>query len=267
MRTFVVSDIHGHYDTFMKLLRLIDFGPDDLMYIDGDVIDRGKEGIRLLQYIMKQENMEMFLGNHETMMLKAIEYQRDLKEGRVDTTALDDHLTPYELWTHPANGGEDTFRDFFNLSAEEQDEIEEFLKGLRLIKRIRVGNVNYHISHSFSLDRKFGKELFYNKASAAEAETIVWESLFDRMGNPYDKKEKCPFQYKKDRYIVGHIFTQRLNHLDDEGRGKIFISERYRGCYVIDMDCGMAINSRSSRLGCLQLETMQEFYVALMDTD
>ena len=90
-------------------------------------------------------------------------------------------------------------------------------------------------------------------------------TVFDRMGNPYDKKEKCPFQYKRDHYIVGHIFTQRLNHLDDLGRGKIFISEKYRGCYVIDLDCGMAINSRSSRLGCLELETMREYYVALME--
>jgi len=265
MRTFVISDIHGHYDTFINLLDLIDFKPDDLLYIDGDVIDRGKDGIKLIKYIMAQPNMEMFLGNHEMMMLKAIEYQRELERGTIDPRGEDDHLTPYELWTHPANGGEDTFRDFYDLSVNEQNEIEEYLKGLRLIKRITVEGVKYHISHSYSLERKFGKELFFKKATPTEAETIVWESLFDRMGNPYDKKEKCPFQYKRDRYIVGHIFTQRLNHLDDLGRGKIFISEKYRGCYVIDLDCGMAINSRSSRLGCLELETMREYYVALME--
>ena len=39
MRTFVISDIHGHYDTFINLLDLIDFKPDDLLYIDGDVIE------------------------------------------------------------------------------------------------------------------------------------------------------------------------------------------------------------------------------------
>ena len=267
MRTFVVSDIHGHYETFMKLLRLIDFKPEDIMYIDGDVIDRGKDGIKLIQYIMKQENMEMFLGNHEMMMLRAIEYERDLKLGKIDPRRDEEHLTPYELWTHPANGGEDTFADFYRLSQKEQDEIEKYLKSLRLIKRIEVGGVKYHISHSYSINRRFGKELFLRNADPVEAETIVWESIFDRMGDPYDKKEKCPFQYKRDHYIVGHIFTQRLNHLDDLGRGMIFISEKYRGCYVIDMDCGMAINSRSSRLGCLQLETMEEFYVALMDNE
>ncbi|MBP5608482.1 MAG: metallophosphoesterase, partial [Lachnospiraceae bacterium] len=107
MRTFVVSDIHGHFDTFLRLLRLIEFGPDDFMYINGDVIDRGRDGIPLLQYIMKQENMEMFLGNHELMMIHAIEYQRDLVTGKIDADAESDHLTPYELWTHPANGGEE----------------------------------------------------------------------------------------------------------------------------------------------------------------
>ena len=265
MRTFVVSDIHGHFDTFQKLLKLIEFGPDDFMYINGDVIDRGRDGIPLLQFIMKQDNMEMFLGNHELMMIHAIEYQRDLATGKIDADEQSDHLTPYELWTHPANGGEDTFEDFYRLSSKEQDEIENYLLGRRLIKRITVEGVKFHISHSFSLNRRFGKEFLYKKATPAEAETIVWESIFDRMGNPYDKKEKSPFFYKKDRYIVGHIFTQRLNHLDELGRGMIFIREKYRGCYVIDMDCGMAINSRSSRLGCLQLENMKEYYVALMD--
>ena len=173
MRTFVISDIHGHYDTFIKLLDLIEFKPDDLLYIDGDVIDRGKDGIRLIKYIMQQPNMEMFLGNHEMMMLKAIEYQRDLESGKIDPKAEDDHLTPYELWTHPANGGEDTFRDFYSLSRSEQDEIEAYLKGLRLIKRIEVAGVKYHISHSYSINRRFGKELFLIGSLGIEQSEII----------------------------------------------------------------------------------------------
>ncbi|MCR5251685.1 MAG: metallophosphoesterase [Lachnospiraceae bacterium] len=267
MRTFVVSDIHGHYDTFMKMLKKIEFQPEDFLYIVGDVIDRGRDGIQLIQYIREQDNMEMFLGNHELMMLNVIEYQRAKAEGRIKEDPMDEHLTPYELWTHPANGGEDTFLDFYNLKKKEQDEIEAFLKGLRLIKRVKIGSRTFHISHSYSLNRRFGKELFYKDAAPQEAERIVWDSLFDRMGNPYDDPSDMPFYYKSDHYIVGHIFTQRLNHLDEKGRGKIFRSAKYRGYNVTDMDCGMAINSKSSRLGCMQLENGKEYYVALVGDD
>ncbi|MBR5420938.1 MAG: fructose-bisphosphatase class III [Lachnospiraceae bacterium] len=267
MRTFVVSDIHGHFDTFMRLLRRIDFAPEDFMYVVGDVIDRGRDGIQLLRFLMKQKNMELFMGNHELMMLNAIDFERQRRSGLIEPDPFDDRLTPYELWTHPANGGEETWEDFYNLPKAEQDAMEDYLRRLRLIKRIKIGKKSYHISHSYSLARRFGTELFYKDAGEREAERIVWESLFDRSGDPYAETDERPFAYKSDIYIVGHIFTQRLNHVNEEGQGMIFKSTKYRGYHVIDMDCGMAINSHSSRLGCLLLETGEEIYQPLFDED
>ena len=87
------------------------------------------------------------------------------------------------------------------------------------------------------------------------------------MVSPYKDTDERPLAYKRDIYIVGHIFTQRLNHVDEKGRGKIFECKKYRGYHIVDMDCGMAINSRSSRLGCRLLETGEDFYVSLMDED
>ena len=45
---YVLSDIHGRLDRFEKMLRMIDLRDDDTLYILGDVIDRGKDGIRIL---------------------------------------------------------------------------------------------------------------------------------------------------------------------------------------------------------------------------
>ncbi|MBR1472216.1 MAG: fructose-bisphosphatase class III [Lachnospiraceae bacterium] len=265
MRTFVLSDIHGYYDTYLKMLKEIGFSDDDFLYVIGDVIDRGPSGIQIIRDIMNRKNVELFLGNHELMMLNAIDYQRKKEQGLVKEDPFDDHLTPYELWTHPANGGDETFGAFYRLKKEEQDEVEDYLKSLRLIKRIKVGGHNFHLSHSYSLERRFGKEFFYKEATKKEAEMIVWESPFEQEGDPYITPQSYPFAYKGDTYIVGHIFTQRLNHVDQEGRGKIFKEKRYRGYRIIDMDCGMALNSKSSRLGCMQLETGQEYYVPLME--
>ena len=62
---YITSDIHGCYEEFMELLETIKFSKEDTLYILGDMIDRGPEPIKVLQYIMKQDNMKVILGNHE----------------------------------------------------------------------------------------------------------------------------------------------------------------------------------------------------------
>ena len=266
MRTFVLSDIHGYYNTFLKMLEKIRFSDDDFMYVIGDVIDRGDQGIAIIKDLMQRKNVEMFLGNHELMMLNAIDYQRRKRQGLVQEDPFDDHLTPYELWTHPANGGGQTFEDFYKMSQEEQDEMENFLRNLRLIKRVKVEGHSFHLSHSYSVGYRFGKELFFKDVTPKAAERIVWDSLFEQDGDPFVEPEVYTFGYKSDTYVVGHIFTQRLNHVDEKGRGKIYKKKKFRGYRVIDLDCGMALNDRSSRLGCMILETGEEFYVPLYDS-
>jgi len=70
MSTYVVSDLHGESHLFRDVLRQIHFSNEDHLYILGDVIDRGPDGIALLQEIMVTPNMTLLLGNHEYMMLQ-----------------------------------------------------------------------------------------------------------------------------------------------------------------------------------------------------
>ena len=39
--TYVMSDIHGEYEKYLKMLDLIGFRDEDELYVLGDVIDRG----------------------------------------------------------------------------------------------------------------------------------------------------------------------------------------------------------------------------------
>lgn len=43
------------------------------MYVLGDVIDRYPDGIKLLRKLMGMPNVKMILGNHEYMMLNAVD--------------------------------------------------------------------------------------------------------------------------------------------------------------------------------------------------
>jgi len=62
---YFISDIHGHYDLFMKLLEKINFSEKDEMIILGDIIDKGPNSIKMIKFVRKQPNIKMLLGNHE----------------------------------------------------------------------------------------------------------------------------------------------------------------------------------------------------------
>ena len=74
-RIFVVSDIHGYYNLFEKLLNKIDLTKNDLLIILGDSCDRGENSIELyLKYIELQEQgyqVKHIWGNHEEMLYES----------------------------------------------------------------------------------------------------------------------------------------------------------------------------------------------------
>ncbi|MBQ4092031.1 MAG: fructose-bisphosphatase class III, partial [Firmicutes bacterium] len=72
MATYVMSDLHGCEKEFKELLTKIAFSEKDQLYIIGDVVDRGRHSIRLLQYIREAKNITLILGNHELMMREAL---------------------------------------------------------------------------------------------------------------------------------------------------------------------------------------------------
>ena len=67
---YFVSDIHGEYDLFLKLLDKLRFSDSDTMYVLGDIIDKGSSSIKLVDYIRRKPNIKAILGNHEFMFLK-----------------------------------------------------------------------------------------------------------------------------------------------------------------------------------------------------
>ena len=65
---YVMSDIHGNYKAFLEKLDIIDLKDTDKLYILGDVVDRGYDGIEIIDYIRSCKNIELLMGNHEEMM-------------------------------------------------------------------------------------------------------------------------------------------------------------------------------------------------------
>ena len=45
---YAMSDLHGCYDKYIKMLEKINFNENDMLYILGDIVDRGPDGIKIL---------------------------------------------------------------------------------------------------------------------------------------------------------------------------------------------------------------------------
>ena len=70
---YVMSDIHGDYQSFYKMLVKINFSSSDNLYILGDVVDKGDDNLCLLDFIQSSENMILIKGNHEYLFEKYLQ--------------------------------------------------------------------------------------------------------------------------------------------------------------------------------------------------
>ena len=97
MKHYAIGDVHGEFDTLIELTSKL---PEDAKFIFvGDLIDRGPESKKVIDFIRKG-NHQSVMGNHEDMMIK--EAQRMKEEG---VTYIID-----ELWA--VNGGLPTLKSY-----------------------------------------------------------------------------------------------------------------------------------------------------------
>lgn len=69
--SWAISDVHGCYDQFKALLKKIGFSKKDTLYVLGDVIDHGPDSKKIIDFLMKHENVKSMPGNHEDLMMRA----------------------------------------------------------------------------------------------------------------------------------------------------------------------------------------------------
>jgi len=75
MATYFVSDIHGEYELFCKLLKKINFSSNDTLIVLGDFMNRNKHPIKLVKLLKSMPNIKAICGNHEYYIF---EYYKEL---------------------------------------------------------------------------------------------------------------------------------------------------------------------------------------------
>lgn len=226
---YVCSDLHGYrLGGFLRLLEKAGFSMNDELFILGDVIDRnGDGGVDMLQWIRRQPNFRMIMGNHESMLINCLEY--------FEHPEMTDPL-PYNMRLYFHNGGGVTWRSLENLrqrNRSEFDSLTEFVKNLPLAYQIDCNGRKFVLVHgglgAFRKDRDLGEY---------EPEEILWE-----------RPEPDTVYYDDRTVIFGHTPTL---YYGDRYRGRMLFTESW-----IDIDCGCAGGLDP---GVLRLDDMTEFY-------
>lgn len=224
---YVMSDLHGCYEMYVKMLEKIEFGPEDTLYVLGDVLDRGPSGIKALLDIGARQNVVLLRGNHDQMaavLLSRLHILEDESEGARYRKLMKSWLS---------DGGETTLQEFLALEAAEQDKVLLIIRESLLSKEIEVGGQRFLLSHTVP-EKEEMKEI---------GNCTFYDFL---MGEP-DYEEV----YFDDIILVtGHTPT---SFIDPVFTGRIWKQNNH-----IAIDCGAVFGNG---LGCLCLDTMEEFYV------
>lgn len=242
---YAMADIHGQYEKYMKMLEQIHFCDDDLLYVIGDVLDRGPDGMKILKDMMLRSNVIPLLGNHEYMASMSLPWLlREVTDENVDAIESESIQGLVEWMTV---GGETTIAEFHKLSREEQQDVLDYLMEFELYDVVETGGKCFLLVHA-------GLDHFSPDRSLEDYD--LSEMIFHKPD--YDNV------YFKNAYMVtGHTPT-RLIHAEEQGISIDQISPTdYKDEIVmknnhIAIDCGAGYGGR---LGCICLNTMDTYYV------
>ncbi|MBQ4612623.1 MAG: metallophosphoesterase [Clostridia bacterium] len=139
---YAMSDLHGCYDKYIRMLETIRFGDQDTLYILGDTVDRGKDGIRLLQDMMRRPNVIPLRGNHDYMAHRVL--SRSVSSGANDTAQA--VIAERQMWLD--DGGAPTYTSFIALSPEEQARVLAYMNTFLIYDEVQAGGECYFLAHT-----------------------------------------------------------------------------------------------------------------------
>lgn len=222
---YAISDIHGCYDKYMEMLAKINFSSEDTLYILGDVVDRGPDGIKVILDMCDRDNVVFLRGNHDHTAMNILRCLFD-----ASVSFCEEELIPMiQLWV--SDGGNTTLEQFIHLSSNDKFKVLKYLKNSITYKEIEIDGKRFLLSHTVPEYERI-----------MEFEECNLEDFI--LGEP-----DYEIEYFPDKYLVtGHTPTGLIyKHYE----GRVYMENHH-----IAIDCGAVFGGP---LGCICLDDMKEF--------
>lgn len=241
MKYYAIGDVHGEYET---LLRLVEKLPEKTeLFFVGDLIDRGADSKKVVDFV-RNGNHKCVLGNHEDMM---IEEAKRMKKERDDYTISD-------LWAY--NGGLPTLLSYGIIDVKDggiiytknESNMNAFIDDaewmdtlpLAIYVPVKYGAFNVFVSHA-CIGRRYDEAIKAKKIDkdyGAIKNYAIWNR--EQMGSD------C---------ILG-IFNI-FGHTPQENVKKTFL-DLYEGGNYLNIDTGCTYDREGfDKLTAVNIETMK----------
>lgn len=230
---YAMSDLHGQYVKYVAMLEKIGFSDDDMLFVLGDIVDRGSGSAQILYDMTLRPNIYPILDNHDMMAAHMLaRLCVDVSEENIETSLNAGTLRELSLWQ--MDGGSETLASFQKLDQESRRSLIEFFDEFSLYEELTIAGRKFILVH--------GGIPYEKKDIPLELQN---EGDLLTCRPDYDKR------YYTDRILVtGHTPTFLI---DDRFDGRILQENGH-----IALDCGAAFGRP---LGCIRLDDLQEFYV------
>ncbi|MBR1757803.1 MAG: serine/threonine protein phosphatase [Lachnospiraceae bacterium] len=230
---YVISDLHGMYDLYRKMLDRLALTEEDTLYVLGDVFDRGPHPVKILLDMMQRDNVIPILGNHEWMGMKCLRF---LLEEITDESILrmdEEMIENLQIWER--NGNWSTLQEMQALDSWDREMVLDYIEGFGLWEEVEAGGKQFLLVHGGLANFSPRKSLY-----DYTVEELVWDRPdYSRV-------------YFPDKYLVtGHTPT---GYIPGNPRAEYI----YQANHHIAIDCGAVF---TGRLGAICLDTLEEIYV------
>lgn len=228
---YVIGDIHGCKDKYDEMLQKLNPSEQDAIFVLGDVIDVGDDGIEILNDMMYRANIYPILGEREYYAKKYLPLIAEKGSAQKALESLDgDEKAELSDWLSMKS--EKTIEAFLKLSDEEKEAILEFLEEFADFEEIECKGKKFILTHA-GISNHEDRDLYEH-----ETEDFVFAKT------DYNKI------YFSDAYLVtGHTPTVAIGR---EFAGKVYAKKRH-----LALDCGAAFGGR---LAAVCLDTLKVSY-------
>lgn len=246
---YVMSDIHGCYDKYIKMLEKINLKKEDTLYILGDVVDRGSNILKIIDHIRANDNIIYLKGNHEEMMQGYLQDKIEpLNNEDVEEDIDFSHSWFDNLWF--GSGGLKTYNELKEMPNDYVIDLYKYICELPMYATLTMKDGrNFLLVHAglFVPDNQ-DKLSFYDILEMQDEETLLWDRSFAESNAELEGFTVVCGHTPVQTVINEDFYIDKDNISILHTQGKILI------------DCG-AILGNKGKLACLRLSDMKEYYI------
>lgn len=236
---YAFSDLHGNYNLFKQIKGFLK--ENDTVICLGDCCDRGTNGIKIIQEILKDSRFIYLMGNHEAMLVDAID--KSLIQDNISFK----HFDKYDMEILKHNGTLSTLREYQLLPEEERKYIFQ--------KLLTLPALAIHKTRD-------GKEIFLCHAGA-DGRTIFNQNSDEKILY-WDRKHIATKEWDIENYpntyiIHGHTPVQTMGYYNKEYQKKpiLYTVQTYCSGHKINIDLA---TPSTNKIALINIETFEVKY-------